>query len=658
MANAKLYQHNWQTIGTAKTIEDQVQQKINEFKSKNIEYAWLETFKSLVQMTAETFKIFHRLYVFAIETINKIENDKYVLNNITYRLPGYTTFDTINSTAQRLYLATSGNINDIQRFLNHIIENELPLIIKLDSHPKDLFLVELIFLENAYAKLSTRKGLLAAMEADIKHEQFEDYIIKVNKLLDDDYTDTETYFQNFDKLMSNYNTLVPMIESDVISIIARHAVFIKELNDLFKIPRSSSSSLGQKPLDAKNIGQLITPLGEKIIKSQRDTSVPREFLNLLYQLRIFLWKMFDIYVDINDFYSKRPSMDSFNGVDSAKNAKAIFNKLETLLTTILDSIFKMHDPMLKHLNQPSSRVTKALKTANDFADEATILARKIHQQIYNNVPPKSIKDSNIEKEFIAETEKFCFRIQQTQRYKWFNFPIKTLLWDLQRSIGGHQRKISTVREKLRFLISQYNDLYTFFDTIIESYVNPDFQIKQSVKKVDGSEFSIPPSYVCDALWFDRAQVADNIREIRDWLNSIKILQNTIYSATELRYVMWEKFNESALSNSVSKAVDDLNKLYKEMLSIFMEAFKNSYEYFLVLGLKAVVDIDFVTESKALNYINANFNLECVVIPNLRNCIGLVRFAVLNIKGKITEIKAAQQKILNEAVAAIQNWNRI
>lgn len=661
-------------------IEQHLENKIGMFKAKNLDCIWLEKLLQLFKLVLKQFDTFRRLHLMAIETSNGIQFGKRILDVDASRIPKDDIFNIIKTNSEHLYLSTAASMKEIQRFVNDLTKNVMPTINDVNSHPTRIFLTELVLINDVYVKFSMRNRFLTTMESEIKQVEFKEYIQTKSKLLNEKRpADANNYFQiEFDKKFASYDALLSMLQMNVTLTIAYQAEAINEFNDMFNIPREAGWGYtnNYSPFDVKIVSKTIVSLGEKINKLQNTSTKflasTKQFRELLSHLRTFLWKMFDIYVVISDLHTKCTLLDPFNTAQSANKVKNMLSSFEGLLAGILNSIFKPYEAIIRRIKDISSsslisiKIKKVLVSSETHATKVTILADDIREkskEILDTVAPESSSHAAIEAELIAESKQFNSRISKMDKFikhDWFKFPAQYLISKMSNltatmKFGGKELEIPSVREKLAFFIKQNNYVYLFFDVIVASYLDTNFELKQLTKNANGLEFKIPPAYIITVLKTDRSRMVNKFKEIRESVKQDEHFRKTIAKKMLQNDIMWRKLNETPFSQSVTKALQDLNQICKDMLFTFIGMLNSEYEYQLMLGQKVIVDMDSVTETPALNYIEANFNFEMIIVPNSRRSFDVVDTMRRNIKDKAKDFKEIQNRIMAEAMAAIENF---
>lgn len=662
---------------SVKAVEEPLQKKIIKLKAHNSDYQWLDALNQLFESVFETFESVRCLHEFAVKTFHKMQTKKRIVNGCVYQIPENDTFEAIKINLNELYETSTLGMIYTKGWFDEKSKTLMSAIDELNSYPGQYFQHELLFVHAAFVKLSARNEFLTAMKSNIKLNIYEDYVQKAIKLLDDERNvdvNTEIYLQNvFEKKFSKYNSFLSFLERGLTSIITQQVGFAKELNELFGIQIEASTSI-KKPFDIRIVSQSISMLGEKIILAEGTKPAAKSYQLLLSQLRKFLWKMFNIYVIVNDVHSKCASLDPFNGTQNALNQE--YQKIMTNKTNILstgfknilektqNSIFMAYEHIIKYLKEPSTskktEVVKALSKASRNSAEATNFAKKTHdgcKEIRDSfVAKKSNSNSIIETGLTAKLNKFNSRIEEMGKFipeimiknevtlKIFSNKLANII-NLKSET---ERPISKLREKLIFIIDQNDRTIQFFEVLRLTFSEPIFEMKQIIKELDGVRISIPPKYIFDTLNNDRIEIAREFKEIGNSLSVIgKRYSEYVLTKVVKDYQLWEQLNEPQWSDKLSNTVDELNKIYKDMVNIFREMHKSKYEHNLMSGQIVVMELNFVPEITPLHYVEANIHLECEIFPNLRKSLEIIDTAKENIKKKAKEIEVVLHNLMDD-----------
>lgn len=649
---------------------DELDYKINEFKEQKTDFIWLDLLNYVLKtIISKTFEFIRYLHVLAISTSNDMQSTKHTMNDIEYTIPESAIFQAIKTNLHKLYETTKLAIRSITNCFNDEFKTFMTSVANIQAYPGQSFQNELMIVHGAYAKIYSRYIFLVTLGyplANIKNGKYEEYIQKANKLFDPKRESTDA------KEIDQFNAFLSIVTEEIGSIIPQQAEFLKVLNNLFNV--QGAASLPPKingSFVIESVPQTISLLGEKIAKMEVNANASKCFLDLLSQLRTFLWKMFDIYLVVSDVQLKCASLDPFNGIQSDK-ITTLSTGFESNLVGIQNSIFKTYEHTIKHHKEPSpskrEQVLKVLAKAAKNAADITNVASKLRDEskvIRDSLVVKKLGNSSFEFGLTAKLEKFNYRmVELDKRMKQTPLEIPTILHSaitqLTTVIRNHknQDRITTIREKLLFIIDQNNHINQFIANIHSIYFNSTFELKQIIKDVNGTKFIIPPLYVVEAMNADRINLIKRFKEIGDSFKVTVVEEkntNTVHSKAFWDNEMWQTLNENEeLSKNVIKAVNNFNKINREMMDIFVKMPTSNYELYLMIGHKTILDLNFAPEPSALHYFATNLDLECDIFPNSRNSLEIVRGAVEDIGIYTEKIKKIEQKLMTDVLAAIEN----
>lgn len=431
--------------------------------------------------------------------------------------------------------------------------------------------------------------------------------------------------------------------------------------------------------DIRIVSQTISGLSESLNKLEESSGASKIFYHLLSNLRTVLLKIFDIYVIASDVHSKCAFLDPFHGtqttISNEQYRRTITEKTNILaagfknvLEKIQNSIFMPYEHLVKHLKEPSAsknqKVLEAVSKASRNNAKVKNLAKKTDEdskEIRNSLVAKRSSDSIIETGLTEKLDRFNSLIEEMEQQIQQSSEVTTIfgltLSDVCSSLSNTQTK-STVREKILFMIEQNGNINKVVDVIHSIYSNPLLELKQSRKEVDGVTFFIPPSHIFHTMNTARADVIKGFIENEDLFKAAeKKFSDGIYLKAFWDNDMWKKLNESELNGKVTKAIHDLNEIYKEIINIFVETTGSNFGSDSILGRRTITDIDFVTDLTALRCIEANIYFECEIFPNFRQNDEVVRKEIEKMRIKANEMEKVEHDILSDVLAAIKTFKK-